>query len=111
MDDWVKVLLAVLAVIVGVPLLVLAVFVPFGMYGMMGYGGMGYGSTHGMGGVGLFGLLFFVLPLVLVAAFVYLIVVFVRGRGDPALRELRAAYARGDLSTDEFEERRDRLEK
>lgn len=29
---------------------------------------------------------------------------------DPALEELRAAYARGDLSDDEYERRRERLE-
>ena len=29
---------------------------------------------------------------------------------DPALEELRAAYARGDLTGEEFEERRQRLE-
>jgi putative membrane protein len=29
---------------------------------------------------------------------------------DPALEEAQAAYARGDLSDDEFEERRERLE-
>ena len=29
--------------------------------------------------------------------------------GDPALDELRLAYARGDLSDEEYEERRDRL--
>jgi putative membrane protein len=28
---------------------------------------------------------------------------------DPALEELRMAYARGDLSEEEFEERRERL--
>jgi len=29
---------------------------------------------------------------------------------DPAVKELRAAYARGDLSDEEYERRRDRLE-
>jgi uncharacterized membrane protein len=32
------------------------------------------------------------------------------GSADPALEELRAAYARGDLSEDEYERRRERLE-
>ncbi|WP_435334932.1 SHOCT domain-containing protein [Haloarchaeobius sp. TZWWS8] len=33
------------------------------------------------------------------------------GRGDPALVELRRAYARGDLTDEEFEYRRERLER
>jgi len=32
------------------------------------------------------------------------------GSADPALAELRAAYARGDLDDEEFERRRDRLD-
>lgn len=33
-----------------------------------------------------------------------------RAAQDPAMEELRAAYARGDLSEEEFEERRRRLQ-
>jgi putative membrane protein len=32
------------------------------------------------------------------------------GSSDPALEELRMAYARGDLSDEEYERRRERLE-
>ena len=34
-----------------------------------------------------------------------------RGDSDPALEELRTAYARGELSAEEFEERRNRLQR
>lgn len=33
------------------------------------------------------------------------------GVSDPALQELRLAYARGDISEEEFEERRSRLQR
>lgn len=104
MEDWLKAVLLVVAVLFALPLLMMLVMLPLGMYGMMGYGG-------GMMGVGAPGWLFALLPLVLLGVFGYLVVKLVENRRDPALRELRDAYARGDLSTDEFEERRERLEK
>ncbi|WP_436909816.1 SHOCT domain-containing protein [Halosimplex marinum] len=91
----------------------------------MGFGMMGYGpmmTDHGMWGapgtgpgwlflVGLATQLLFLAALVVGAYLVYRAVVGRDGDGtDRALEELRLAYARGDLSDEEYEQRRDRLE-
>lgn len=103
-DDTMKLLVAVLALIVLFPLLVMAFMMPFGTMMM----GTSFGTTTG----GWFGL-FAIVPALLVlligwVAYRYL----ADGTGEkPAVEELRAAYARGDLTTEEFEERLERLEK
>ena len=94
-DDVLRGLLLVVALVVLFPLL------------WMGTGLFG-GGTH-MGG-GLFGLI----PLLLVLVFGYLVYVALvddssERDADTALDKLRAAYARGDLSDEEFERRRERL--
>jgi putative membrane protein len=75
--------------------------------GMMGgFGGSGVSPMWGFG-------LSLVWLLVLVGAG-YLVYRWTVGRGsgptDPALEELRFAYARGDLDDEEFEARRAKLE-
>nr|WP_245809964.1 SHOCT domain-containing protein [Halorubrum vacuolatum] len=54
-----------------------------------------------------------IVPLLLILGVGYLLYRGVRGsetnRPDPALEALRAAYARGDLTDEEFETRRERL--
>lgn len=75
-------------------------------------GEMGSGAMALMMGLGLLGTL---LVLAMLAGLVFLVV---RGvlkalhghRGDPALVELRAAYARGDMSQEEYAQRRAVLE-
>ena len=80
-----------------------------GSYG----GGMMGGGWGGMGGLGGFGMLgggMFLWPLLLIG----LILLFVYGTNreepasgpDTALAELRERYARGELSDEEFENRR-----
>lgn len=79
-------------------------------------GGMGGGMSGGMGGVSWWPLLW----LLVILAVVGLAVVAVLDRGDAsgterrdsddALATLRTRYARGELSEEEFEERRARLE-
>ena len=90
----------------------------------MGFGMMGYGSAmgHGMWGDGgrmpgwalLVGVGMQLLWLLVVVGAVYLGYRALAGRGDRptdrALEELRLAYARGELSDEEYERRRDRLE-
>lgn len=53
------------------------------------------------------------LPMLLLLVGVYLLYRVLRSldspRKDPAIEEMRLAYARGDLSEEEFEERRARL--
>lgn len=88
-----------------------------GYGGMMGgYGGFG-GPMGGFGGTGGWSLLGF-LPLVglllLIGGGIYLATRAANRDGkapasDGALAELRLAYARGDLSDDEFERRREVL--
>lgn len=114
-DRTLRLVLLVLAVLVLAPVLMMILAVPMmGLWGGMGYGGMmgGYGSYGGYSPV--WG---FVLPLVwLVVLVVGGYLVFRRvGHGalrgtDPALEELRLAYARGDLTEEEYESRRSTLE-
>ena len=101
---------------------VLLVLVPlFGMgTGLMGGGHM-WGDGHmwgtGSDGPGWLFVAGVVLQLLVLAVLVGGVVVLYRalsgddGDGDEALEELRLAYARGDLTDEEFQQRRDRLER
>jgi putative membrane protein len=76
-----------------------------------GYGGgMMSGGTMGSGGWGLFGVLWMLLLLAVPAYLVYVLVTRgADGRGDRPLAILRERYARGELTDEEFEQRRARL--
>lgn len=119
----VTVLLVVLGALVVLP----ALFMGFGM---MGAGPMGTGPMNGAGHGGMWGsggsvpgwwpLAGLLLQLAFLAAVVglgYLLYRAVTGIGDrtatedPAVEELRLAYARGDLDEDEYERRRDQLQR
>jgi putative membrane protein len=112
----VPLVLAALGVLVLLPVLL----VGGGMMGYMGYGPM-MGVQGGMwanGGAapGWLFLVGAVLQLLFLAVAVgagYLLSRAVTGRpgGDDALAALRLAYARGDLDDDEFERRRDVLDR
>lgn len=107
----------VLAIVV-----VLVVVPAFGMgFGMMGTGPMMGGTwgdhTWGAGGASgwmlVVGVGMQLAFLAVVAGAVYLgyrALTAQDGSSDPALEELRTAYARGDLSDEEYERRRERLE-
>jgi putative membrane protein len=104
------VLLLLLAAIVLLPLLTMGM--GYGMMGgpMMG-GGMWGGSASGWWLlVGLLGRVLTLLVLVGVGYFVYRALTASGDGGDEALEELRLAYARGDLSDEEYERRRETLE-
>ncbi|EJN56961.1 SHOCT domain-containing protein [Halogranum rubrum] len=94
---------------------------------MMGFGGMGmgYGGMGGFGGMmggpygssgGVYGLIGVGVQLIFLLVLLgggYLLVRRVldeREAHDSALEELRRAYARGDLSDEEFETRRSKLQ-
>ncbi|WP_418284399.1 SHOCT domain-containing protein [Halorubrum sp. DTA46] len=88
------------------------------MTGLFGWGHMGTttGSWGHMSGTGWgFGWLFaLAVPLILVAVVGYLVIAALDDNGtdeseDEALAELRAAYARGEIDDEEFENRRWRL--
>jgi putative membrane protein len=108
----VRVVLLVLGIIVLLPLLMMAFAMP--MMGMMGMGYWGMGQFSGgfspWWGVGM--MLVWLVVLLGVGYLIYRVVT--RGpiaNSDPALEELRHAYARGELSDEEFERRRERLQR
>jgi len=107
------VLIAVLAAVLLAPLLTMALAVP--TMGMMGghSGGWMAGGRGGAAPLWGVGMVLLWLAVVAGAGYVgYRAFAGPGGRGtDPALRELRVAYARGDLSDDEYERRRETLER
>ncbi|WP_101294526.1 SHOCT domain-containing protein [Halegenticoccus soli] len=109
-DNLLRVVLVVLGVVVLFPLLMMVFAMP--MMGMMGWW-WGPGGTTGLSplwGVGM--MLVWLVVLVGIGYFLYrgLVGRADAGRsGDPALEALRLAYARGELSDQEYEERRERL--
>jgi putative membrane protein len=92
---------------------VLAQAAPMGPMGGHGYGPMGHGGAWGAMGGGWLGLL--VPALLVVLLVVGVLLVATRPAGPPgdgrddAVEALRLAYARGDLSDEEYERRRARL--
>lgn len=111
----VRIVLAIVAVLVVLPAL------------MMGFGVLGTGSVmhgawdHGMWGTGdaasgwaiVIGVAMQLLFLAVVVGGGYLLYRTLTERTettDTALEELRTAYARGELSDEEFERRRERLD-
>lgn len=103
------VVLVILAVIVLTPLLMMMFAMP--MTGMMGWWG---GGAAGTGFSPLWSIAMMLLALIAVVAIGYILYRGLIGdqdfHRDPALEELRAAYARGELSDEEFERRRQRLQ-
>lgn len=106
--DTTTIILLILGVIIVLPLLTMGM----GFGGMMGYGGMmgQYGSTGGWWPlVGMLVPLVFLLVLLGGGYLVFQRTAETQTSRDPALEELRLAYARGELSEQEYEERRERL--
>ena len=108
-DGLFRIVLVVLAVLLLAPLLMMGFAFPMmGAWGGMmgGYGGYGLSPVWSFG----MGLVW----LVVIVGGGYLAYRALSGRdgigSDPALEELRLAYARGDISEEEFDERRARLE-
>ncbi|WP_265108818.1 SHOCT domain-containing protein [Halosolutus halophilus] len=105
--DTTTIVLLILGAIILLPLLTMGM----GFGGMMGYGGM-MGQYGGTGGWWPFiGML---VPLLILLGGGYLVfrrMSETQTSRNPAMEELRAAYARGDLTDEEFEARRDRLER
>ncbi|WP_435095434.1 SHOCT domain-containing protein [Halorubrum sp. N11] len=107
--DTTTILLLILGAVILFPLLTMGL----GFGGMMGYGGMmgQYGTTGGW-----WPLVGMLIPLIFLLALIgggYLLVRRMSGTQtphDPAMEELRLAYARGDLTDEEFEARREKLE-
>lgn len=108
-DDTLRIVLIVLGVIVLAPMLMMVFAFP--MMGMWGGGMMG--GFGGTGGSPLWSIGMMLLWLVILVGGGYLVYRWIAGSGgvgsDPALEELRLAYARGDISEEEFDERRSKL--
>ena len=112
-DTLLKTLLLVVIAVVLLPLVMMLVMTPTIGMGMWGGSPMWNGGM--VGGTG--SIWMWVLPwLVMLAVFGGLGYLLYRvlggsesGSTDPAIEELRAAYARGELSDEEFETRLERL--
>jgi putative membrane protein len=115
--------------LVVIALVLVGVLVLFPMLGM-GFGILGFGHmSGGMWGGGMWGdgawgglpvwafllaaigQIVFLAILAFGAYLVYKAVITDGETTDPALEELRRAYARGDLTDEEFERRREKLER
>lgn len=108
--DTTTIILLILGAIIVLPLLTMGM----GFGGMMGYGGMmgGYGTTSGWWPlVGMLVQLVFLLFLLGGGYLVFRRVTESQSSRNPAMEELRMAYARGDLTEEEFETRRNKLER
>lgn len=109
--------LILLGLLIVVPMLGVGLMGPAHMGGGMWGGGMWGDGMWGSGGaIPVWAFLFAVVSqlafLGLLAIGAYLLYRAVTGtRSDPALEELRLAYARGELTDEEFEQRRDALER
>jgi putative membrane protein len=109
------VVLAIVAALVVLPAFAMG-------FGVMGMGPMMGGAwDHGMWGAGdgvsgwmfVVGVVMQLLFLALLVGAVYLgykALTSSGGSTDPAMEELRSAYARGELDDEEFERRREKLE-
>jgi|AntRauTorcE11898_2_1112593.scaffolds.fasta_scaffold102593_1 putative membrane protein len=96
--------------LIGVAILVLGPMLMMG-FGMSMLGGMyGYGGMNGFGTGGF--LIPFVFLLVILGGGYFLVrrVTDHAASRDTAMEELRTTYARGDLSDEEFETRREKLD-
>ncbi len=102
------ILLLILGAIVLLPLLTMGM----GFGGMMGYGGM-MGDFGGYGMAPIWGLIMMVVWLLVLTGgtiLIYRLMAKNQGVGsDQALEELRVEYARGNITEEEFEERREKL--
>ena len=108
--DTTTIVLLILGAIIVLTLLTMGM----GFGGMMGYGGMmgGYGTTSGWWPlVGMLVQLVFLLLLLGGGYLVFRRVTASQSSLNPAMEELRMAYARGDLTEEEFEARRNKLER
>ncbi|QLG49899.1 SHOCT domain-containing protein [Natrinema halophilum] len=111
-------IVTIVLVTLGILVVLPAIFMGVGMMGfgpMMG-GAWGHGMWGGGTGAGWMALVAVLMQLLFVAAIVgagyYLVRTLAGGDDtDRALEELRLAYARGDLNDEEYERRRDALER
>ena len=111
-DSVVRTILLVIAALLALPIVAMIVAMP--LMGMWGAGHMGSGTWNGTGATWMW-LGMWLVPLGVLVGIGYLAYGAIRrsstesGRDDPAVEALRLAYARGELTDEEFETRRERL--
>ncbi len=103
-DSWLRLVIVILAVVLLAPMLMMAFAFPMMGGWMMG---QGYGGQTPLWGWGM--MLVSLLVVLGLGYVLYRAVARDGSGGDAALEELRLAYARGDISEEEFESRRERL--
>lgn len=112
-DSLVRTLLIIIAVVVLLPVLMMAVMMP--MMGIWGGSHMWNGGMWNGTGATWMWFLMWVVGLAIIVGVGYLLYRGVQSpasaKTDPAIEELRTAYARGEISDEEFAERRNRLER
>ncbi len=112
-DQLVRSALIIVGLIVLLPVLLMGIMMP--MMGMWG-GGM-WGGGHMWDGTGStwMWLVMWVIVLVIIGGIGYLLYQLIRAptdsKTDPAIEQLRNAYARGEITDEEFEQRRERLQR
>ena len=108
-----RTILIVIAVVLLLPVLMMVFMMP--MMGLWGWGHMWNGGMWGGTGSTWLWLLTMLVPLLVILGAGYFLSRTLRHRDeqrtDPAVEELRSAYARGELSDEEFQERRERLQR
>lgn len=110
-DSGVQALIVALLVLIAIPFVMMAVMMP--MMGVWGFGHMSGWMWNGTGtSWGWIVMWLILLGVILGGGYLlYRALRTPRTGSDPALESLRTAYARGDLSDEEFERRRERLKR
>lgn len=108
--SWLRILIILAAIVLLAPLLMMAFMMP--MMGMMGWWSVD-GAPPGTGVTMVGGLGMLLVCLLVLLGIGYILYRLFTGLWpsveNPALEELRVAYARGELSREEFEQRREDL--
>lgn len=103
--SWTRLLVILVAVVLLAPVIMMVIMMPMMGWWIVGGPGTGMSMVSGIGTI--------LLCLIVLLGIGYLIYrLFTRvwpSVDDPALEELRLAYARGELSQEEFEQRQDDL--
>ena len=108
---WLRVLVIIIAIILLLPILMMVFMMP--MMGMIGWGWGGGGLGTNVAVSPLWGIGMMLVGLLVLLGIGYAIYRAVTRSSldgsDSAIEKLRLAYARGELSQEEFEQRRDDL--
>lgn len=112
-DTFLRTVLIIIAAILLIPFLMMVFMMP--IMGIWGWGHMWNGGMWNGTGATWMWLVMWLVMLAIVGGLGYFIYRAIRRHPeretDTALEEVRVAYARGDLSDEEFEERRERLQR